>query len=83
MASARTDTQMNQWNDTVMDIGDLLAPKGIIPRLRAKTKKQALHELAARAAEVTGLEPRTIFETLCNASVWAPPGSAAASPSRT
>jgi len=64
MASARIDTQMNQWNDTVMDIGDLLAPKGIIPRLRAKTKKQALHELAARAAEVTGLEPRTIFETL-------------------
>src|SRR5512134_222535 len=56
--------RINQWNDTVMDIGDLLAPKGIIPRLRAKTKKQALHELAARAAEVTGLEARAIFETL-------------------
>jgi PTS system nitrogen regulatory IIA component len=56
--------RINQWNDTVMDIGDLLAPKGVIPRLRAKTKKQALHELAARAAEVTGLEPRAIFETL-------------------
>lgn len=55
---------INQWNDTVMDIGDLLAPKGIIPRLRAKTKKQALQELSARAADVTTLEPRMIFETL-------------------
>lgn len=47
-----------------MDLGDLVTPEGIIPSLDAKTKKQALQALAARAAEVTGLEAREIFEQL-------------------
>jgi PTS system nitrogen regulatory IIA component len=47
-----------------MDLHDLLAPGGIIPSLKVTCKKQALQELANRAAEVTGLEPRHIFDTL-------------------
>ncbi len=47
-----------------MDLGDLLAPNGIIPALKAKSKKQALQELAQRAAEVTGIDGREIFDTL-------------------
>lgn len=47
-----------------MDLGDLLAPNGIIPDMAAKSKKQALQELAGRASDVTGLEARDIFDTL-------------------
>lgn len=47
-----------------MDLGDLIAPEGIIPSLKAKTKKQALQELSAKAAELTGLTAREIFDTL-------------------
>jgi PTS system nitrogen regulatory IIA component len=47
-----------------MDLGDLLAPGGIIPSLEVTCKKQALQELAVRASEVTGLEVRRIFDTL-------------------
>lgn len=47
-----------------MNLGDLIAPDGIIPLLKAETKKQALIEMAARAAALTGLDARTIFDTL-------------------
>jgi len=47
-----------------MNLSDLLAPDGIVPSLKAKSKKQALQELAGRAAEITGLDVRDIFETL-------------------
>lgn len=47
-----------------MDLADLVAPDGIIPSLKAKSKKQALQELAVRAAAITGLEQRDIFDTL-------------------
>ena len=47
-----------------MDLGDLLVPNGIIPVLKANSKKQALQELAQRASEVTSLEARDIFDTL-------------------
>lgn len=47
-----------------MDLSDLLEPEGIVPSLKAKSKKQALQELASRAAEVTGLDARDIFDTL-------------------
>jgi PTS system nitrogen regulatory IIA component len=47
-----------------MDLGDLISQEGIIPSLRVKTKKQALCELAERAAELTGLPQRDIFDTL-------------------
>ncbi len=47
-----------------MDLGDLLAPEGVIPCLSAKSKKQALQELSCRAAELTDIESRDIFDTL-------------------
>jgi len=47
-----------------MDLGDLISPDAIFPSLKAKSKKQALHELAQRAAGLTGLEERTIYDTL-------------------
>ncbi len=47
-----------------MDLGDLLKPEGVFSGLKVKTKKQALVELAQRAARVTGLEERLVFDTL-------------------
>jgi PTS system nitrogen regulatory IIA component len=47
-----------------MNLGDLLAREGVIPSLKSKTKKQALQELSQRAAELTGLQSRDIFDTL-------------------
>src|SRR5215472_13852534 len=47
-----------------MDLADLIAPEAVYPSLKAKTKKQALQEVAQRAAALTGIEARSIFETL-------------------
>lgn len=47
-----------------MDLSDLLAPDGILPSLEVTCKKQALQELATRAATVTGLDERQIFDAL-------------------
>lgn len=47
-----------------MEIADLLKPEQVIARLRATSKKQALQELARRAAELTGQSEREIFSTL-------------------
>jgi PTS system nitrogen regulatory IIA component len=47
-----------------MDIVDLLTPDRVMPHLRATCKKQALQELAKKAADVTGVEERKIFDTL-------------------
>ena len=47
-----------------MDLSDLLKKDAVIAGLKAKSKKQAIQELAARAAELTGLSEREIFDTL-------------------
>jgi PTS system nitrogen regulatory IIA component len=47
-----------------MDLLDLVSPQGIVPRLKVNSKKQALQELAARAATLTGADERLIFDTL-------------------
>jgi PTS system nitrogen regulatory IIA component len=47
-----------------MPLNDLVAPNAIIPALKVNGKKQALQELSAKAAELSGLSERTIFETL-------------------
>ncbi|HVZ67825.1 MAG TPA: PTS IIA-like nitrogen regulatory protein PtsN [Rhizomicrobium sp.] len=47
-----------------MEITDLLTPESVIAALKAQGKKQLLQELAARAAPLTGLPERRIFETL-------------------
>ncbi len=47
-----------------MTLTDLVAPNAIIPALKVNTKKQAIQELAARAAELTGQNERAILEIL-------------------
>jgi len=47
-----------------MPLTDLVAPNAIVPALKVNGKKQAIHELAARAAKLTGQSERLIFETL-------------------
>lgn len=47
-----------------MDLGDLLKPEAVFSGLRIKDKKQALVELSRRAALVTGLDERVVFDTL-------------------
>src|SRR5205085_6779998 len=47
-----------------MNISDLLAPDAVLSTLKVQSKKQLLQELAARAALLTRLPERRIFETL-------------------
>ncbi|APF38358.1 PTS IIA-like nitrogen regulatory protein PtsN [Chelatococcus daeguensis] len=47
-----------------MALTDLLSPEAVLPALKVNGKKQALQELSAHAAELTGLDERDIFETL-------------------
>ncbi len=47
-----------------MEIIDLIQPEGVVANLRASSKKQALQDLARRAADLTGQPERTIFEVL-------------------
>ena len=47
-----------------MDLGDLIKPEGVLPSLKAKSKKHVLQELSAAAADLTGLPERDIFDTL-------------------
>jgi len=61
-AAAGASQQLER--DLTMDLCDLLASDGIIASLKATGKKHALEELAAIAAEKTGLDRREIFNTL-------------------
>jgi nitrogen PTS system EIIA component len=47
-----------------MELGDLITPEAVIPTLRASNKKQVLQDLSEKAAGLTGLDARDIFETL-------------------
>lgn len=48
-----------------MEIEDLLSnPAHVLARLKAGSKKQALQEMARRAAELSGLHERAIFDVL-------------------
>ena len=47
-----------------MELNDLLASGSIVPLLKASSKKQAIQELSERAAHLTGLPQRQIFEKL-------------------
>ncbi|HMM14710.1 MAG: PTS IIA-like nitrogen regulatory protein PtsN [Parvibaculum sp.] len=47
-----------------MELEDLVSPEGVIAHLKVTSKKQALQELAQRAAALTGVSERTVFETL-------------------
>ena len=47
-----------------MALADLLQQDAIIPALRANSKKQVLQELSARAAKMTGLPERQVFDVI-------------------
>src|ERR1700760_1236749 len=47
-----------------MEVTDLLDPSGVIPNLRVTSKRQALQELARRAATLAGEDEHKIFESL-------------------
>ncbi|HWD57749.1 MAG TPA: PTS IIA-like nitrogen regulatory protein PtsN [Stellaceae bacterium] len=46
------------------ELADLVTPRGVIAQLRAPTKRQVLQELARRAATVTGLADKRIYDAL-------------------
>jgi PTS system nitrogen regulatory IIA component len=47
-----------------MPLTDLVAPNAVVPALKVNNKKQAIQELAAKAAKLTDQNERMIFETL-------------------
>src|SRR5476651_338705 len=47
-----------------MPLNDLVAPNAIMPALKVNNKKQAIAELAAKAAVLTGQSERDILEIL-------------------
>ena len=47
-----------------MDLSDLIEASAIMPALKANSKKQLLQLLAEKAAGITGLPEREIFDTI-------------------
>jgi len=47
-----------------MDIGDLLAPEGVVLRGGASSKRQALHAVAEAAGQALGIDEGRVFEAL-------------------
>ena len=47
-----------------MDLSDLITQKSILPALKAGSKKQLMQLLSEKAAEITGLGERDIFDTI-------------------
>lgn len=47
-----------------MDLSDLIEVSAILPALKANSKKQVLQLLSEKAAEITGLPEREIFDTI-------------------
>jgi nitrogen PTS system EIIA component len=47
-----------------MEIADLITPSRVVAQLRATNKKQALQDLAKRAAVMTGIQERAIYDVL-------------------
>ena len=48
----------------MMDLSDLIRPDAVVASLKANSKKQAIQAIAEKAAELTGIPEREIFETL-------------------
>lgn len=46
-----------------MDLSDLIEASAVMPALKANSKKQVLQLLAEKAASLTGLPEREVFET--------------------
>ena len=47
-----------------MSLSQLIKPEGVLPALRVNGKKQSLQEMSDRAALVSGLSAREIFDAL-------------------
>jgi nitrogen PTS system EIIA component len=47
-----------------MDLSDLVTQKSIMPALKAASKKQLLQMLSEKAAQITGLTERDVFDTI-------------------
>lgn len=47
-----------------MPFNELVAPQAVLASLKVSNKKQALQELSAKAAEITGRPEREIFDVL-------------------
>ena len=47
-----------------MEITDLITADSVILNMRASSKKQVLQEIAKKAADVTGLGERQVFDVL-------------------
>jgi PTS system nitrogen regulatory IIA component len=47
-----------------MLLSDFISPDSVVSSLKAKTKKQLLQDLSARAARLTGLQERDVFDVL-------------------
>ncbi|HXO03904.1 MAG TPA: PTS IIA-like nitrogen regulatory protein PtsN [Stellaceae bacterium] len=53
-----------ELDQTGGDIADLVTPRGVIAQLRAPTKRHLLQELARRAAPMTGIPDKRIYDAL-------------------
>ncbi len=47
-----------------MDMNDLITLESVLPHLRVTSKKQSLQEMCKRAAELTGLPDRQIYDVV-------------------
>ena len=47
-----------------MDLSEILKPEAVLPSVHAQSKKQALQEVCASAARITGLAERDIFDAI-------------------
>lgn len=47
-----------------MDLSDLIEASAVMPALKANSKKQLLQLLAEKAADITGIPEREIFDTI-------------------
>lgn len=59
-----TNTDTDLSDPFPMPLIDFVTPSAVIPALKVNGKKQAIQELAARAAALCGQNERVIFETL-------------------
>ncbi|MGH6860279.1 MAG: PTS IIA-like nitrogen regulatory protein PtsN [Phyllobacterium sp.] len=47
-----------------MDLGDLIQPDAVLPALKCNSKKQLLQIMSEKAAALTGLSEREVFDTV-------------------
>ena len=55
---------MSTIEQTGADLADLVTLRGVVAQLRAPTKRQVLQELARRAAVMTGVADKRIYDAL-------------------